>query len=148
MRGQANEASLGEGAAWANKPGYGWDAPAIKQAAEKVRGETMMGETGVDDRSTSMASLSLRFYFAGRFSMGEHSRLVPVPSPCYLTIPIPSFAPQPKTSSAARLKENLDVFDFELDDSDMAAIDKLDLEGSAEWKGKRVALEWNPVEAP
>lgn len=59
-----------------------------------------------------------------------------------------SFAPQPKTSSTSRLHENLDVFNFTLDESEMEAIDALDLEGSSEWKGKRIALEWNPVLAP
>lgn len=52
MRGQANEASLGEGAAWANQSGFGWDAPAVKRAAEKVR-DTRPGFGAITSRLTA-----------------------------------------------------------------------------------------------
>ena len=35
MRGQSNEASLGEGAGWAGKPGFGWDHEGLKGVAKK-----------------------------------------------------------------------------------------------------------------
>jgi hypothetical protein len=36
MRGQNNEASLGEGAAWAGLPGMGWENATLKAVSEKV----------------------------------------------------------------------------------------------------------------
>ena len=50
-----------------------------------------------------------------------------------------SFVPLPKSSQAARIRSNAQVFDFELTDADMAALDSLD-------KGKAGAVSWNPVD--
>jgi hypothetical protein len=36
MRGEKNQASLGEGAGWAGKAGFGWDHEGLKRVAEKV----------------------------------------------------------------------------------------------------------------
>lgn len=36
MRGEKNQASLGEGAGWAGKAGFGWDHEGLKGVAEKV----------------------------------------------------------------------------------------------------------------
>ncbi|KAI0661170.1 Aldo/keto reductase [Cubamyces menziesii] len=49
------------------------------------------------------------------------------------------FVPLPKSSQAARIRSNAQVFDFELTDADMAALDSLD-------KGKAGAVSWNPVD--
>lgn len=38
MRGEKNQASLGEGAGWAGKAGFGWDHEGLKGVAEKVSG--------------------------------------------------------------------------------------------------------------
>ncbi|KAH8928672.1 Aldo/keto reductase [Atractiella rhizophila] len=49
--------------------------------------------------------------------------------------------PLPKSSQASRIKENADVFDFELSKDDMEELDALD-------EGARGAISWNPVNAP
>jgi hypothetical protein len=36
MRGQSNQASLGQGASWAGVPGMGWDDEGLKRVAEEV----------------------------------------------------------------------------------------------------------------
>ena len=51
-----------------------------------------------------------------------------------------SFVPLPKSSRTERILSNSQVFDFELSEDDMAAIDALD-------KGKAGAVTWNPVDA-
>lgn len=48
------------------------------------------------------------------------------------------FVPLPKSDTPARIAENADVFDFELDADSMAKLDSLDL-------GKDGACSWNPV---
>ncbi|EJF64845.1 Aldo/keto reductase [Dichomitus squalens LYAD-421 SS1] len=51
------------------------------------------------------------------------------------------FVPLPKSSRPERVLSNSEVYDFELDEDDMAALDALD-------KGKAGAVTWNPVDAP
>jgi len=50
------------------------------------------------------------------------------------------FVPLPKSSDPNRVRSNVDIFDFELSDKDMAKLDALD-------KGKAGAISWNPVDA-
>ena len=50
-----------------------------------------------------------------------------------------SFIPLPKSVTPSRIKSNADVYDFELDPADMAALDALD-------KGTAGAVTWNPIE--
>ena len=52
-----------------------------------------------------------------------------------------SFVPLPKSSRPERVLTNSQVYDFELNEEDMAALDALD-------KGKAGAITWNPVDAP
>lgn len=51
------------------------------------------------------------------------------------------FVPLPKSSNPGRIASNADLFDFELDDDDMAKLDSLD-------RGDRGAVTWNPVNSP
>ncbi|EJF60435.1 Aldo/keto reductase [Dichomitus squalens LYAD-421 SS1] len=50
------------------------------------------------------------------------------------------FVPLPKASHRERILSNSQVYDFELSDEDMAALDALD-------KGKAGSVTWNPVDA-
>ncbi|EKM80657.1 hypothetical protein AGABI1DRAFT_37131 [Agaricus bisporus var. burnettii JB137-S8] len=50
------------------------------------------------------------------------------------------FVPLPKSARPERIRSNLDVFDFELDDRDMLKLDSLN-------RGKEGAVTWNPVDA-
>ncbi|TBU44989.1 Aldo/keto reductase [Dichomitus squalens] len=50
------------------------------------------------------------------------------------------FVPLPKSSHRERILSNSQVYDFELSDEDMAALDALD-------KGKAGSVTWNPVDA-
>lgn len=50
------------------------------------------------------------------------------------------FVPLPKSAVPARIRSNLDVFDFELDAEDMRRLDALD-------RGAQGAVTWNPVDA-
>jgi len=50
------------------------------------------------------------------------------------------FIPLPKSAQPSRVISNADVYDFELDQEDIAEIDKLD-------QGKNGAISWNPVDA-
>ena len=62
--------------------------------------------------------------------------------PSSLTRPFrDSFVPLPKSSRPERVLTNSQVYDFELSEEDMAALDALD-------KGKAGAITWNPVDAP
>jgi len=51
------------------------------------------------------------------------------------------FVPLPKSDTPSRIKENADVYNFELDETAMAKLDALD-------EGKAGACQWNPVDAP
>ncbi|KAI0034718.1 Aldo/keto reductase [Vararia minispora EC-137] len=49
------------------------------------------------------------------------------------------FVPLPKSANPERIKQNAEVFDFELSSEDMAKLDGLD-------RGKEGAISWNPVD--
>ncbi|EIN12068.1 Aldo/keto reductase [Punctularia strigosozonata HHB-11173 SS5] len=49
------------------------------------------------------------------------------------------FIPLPKSSTPARIRSNIQLYDFALDDEDMQALDELD-------KGKEGSISWNPVD--
>ncbi|KAI0633831.1 Aldo/keto reductase [Trametes polyzona] len=51
------------------------------------------------------------------------------------------FVPLPKSAQPSRVITNADVFDFEISEEDMKALDALD-------RGKDGAITWNPVDAP
>jgi len=51
------------------------------------------------------------------------------------------FAPLPKSNTPSRIISNADVYDFELDEDDVAALDALE-------KGKKGSVAWDPVDAP
>lgn len=51
------------------------------------------------------------------------------------------YIPLPKSSRSGRIRSNAQVFDFELDNDDMDALDALD-------QGGKGAVTWNPVEEP
>ncbi|KAF9238820.1 NADP-dependent oxidoreductase domain-containing protein [Melanogaster broomeanus] len=51
------------------------------------------------------------------------------------------FVPLPKSASRSRIEENFEVFDFNLDEEDMMALEALD-------KGADGAVTWNPVDEP
>ena len=52
-----------------------------------------------------------------------------------------SFVPLPKSATPVRIHANAALYDFELDDADMTALDALD-------HGKDGAVSWNPVDQP
>lgn len=49
-----------------------------------------------------------------------------------------SFVPLPKSVTPDRIKANTELYDFQLSDEDMAALDSLD-------EGAKGACSWNPV---
>jgi len=51
-----------------------------------------------------------------------------------------SFIPLPKSATPSRIRSNASVYDFELSDEDMGALNALD-------RGKDGAVSWNPVDA-
>jgi len=51
-----------------------------------------------------------------------------------------SFIPLPKSATPSRIRSNAEVYDFELDEGDMKALDALD-------RGKDGAISWNPIDA-
>lgn len=50
------------------------------------------------------------------------------------------FIPLPKSSKPARIRSNIDIYDFELTKEDVTQLDNLD-------KGTKGAISWNPVHA-
>ena len=50
------------------------------------------------------------------------------------------FVPLPKSATPARIHSNTKLYDWSLDEEDMAQLDALD-------KGKEGAVTWNPVDA-
>lgn len=51
-----------------------------------------------------------------------------------------SFVPLPKSATPSRIRSNAEVYNFELDEGDMRALDALD-------RGKDGAVSWNPIDA-
>ncbi|KAJ7072191.1 Aldo/keto reductase [Mycena amicta] len=51
------------------------------------------------------------------------------------------YVPLPKSQTPSRIHSNAELYDFELDAEDLAALDALD-------RGKEGGISWNPVEAP
>jgi diketogulonate reductase-like aldo/keto reductase len=51
------------------------------------------------------------------------------------------FVPLPKSSNPDRIASNFQVFDFKLDEDDMAELDSLD-------RGDKGAVTWNPINSP
>ncbi|TFY76982.1 hypothetical protein EWM64_g7030 [Hericium alpestre] len=51
------------------------------------------------------------------------------------------FSPLPKSEHKERIISNANLYDFELDGDDMAALDALD-------KGDEGAIQWNPIHVP
>ncbi|KAF8331675.1 Aldo/keto reductase [Cantharellus anzutake] len=51
------------------------------------------------------------------------------------------FVPLPKSATPSRIKSNAEVYDFELSQAQVSALDALD-------QGSKGALLWNPVDAP
>ncbi|VDC07362.1 unnamed protein product [Peniophora sp. CBMAI 1063] len=49
------------------------------------------------------------------------------------------FVPLPKSATPERITENIKLYDFVLDEEDMASLDALD-------QGKEGAVSWNPVD--
>ena len=82
-----------------------------------------------------------RLRFGGHFSTGTRV-LFMHPSTIEINGSIGNrFIPLPKSSRPERVLTNSQVFDFELSEKDIAALDALD-------KGKAGAITWNPVDAP
>lgn len=52
-----------------------------------------------------------------------------------------SFVPLVKSATPSRIKSNAELYDFELDEEDMKALDDLD-------RGDSGAVSWNPVGGP
>lgn len=49
--------------------------------------------------------------------------------------------PLPKSATPSRIHSNANLYDFALEEEDMAKLDALD-------RGKAGAVSWNPVDAP
>ena len=48
--------------------------------------------------------------------------------------------PLPKSATVSRIRSNMDLYDFSLDEEDIELLDGLD-------KGKDGAVTWNPIDA-
>jgi len=51
------------------------------------------------------------------------------------------YVPLPKSATPSRIRSNANLYDFELEEEDMAKLDALD-------RGKAGSVSWNPVDAP
>jgi hypothetical protein len=96
------------------------------------------------NEEASTAGTRPRFSSDGRYREGAHPAHCS-PSSCddpeFDLLPTGRFVPLPKSATPARIRSNAQVYDFALDDEDMAALDALD-------RGKEGAVTWNPVEHP
>jgi hypothetical protein len=83
----------------------------------------------------STERMRLKFLFAGLCKKGKllHGQQL-------MTEITHRYSPLPKSANEDRIQANADVYDFELSNDDMTALDKLD-------KGDRGAISWNPVNA-
>ena len=79
-----------------------------------------------------------RFSSVGHYRKGVLTRLLH--SVLYRLLCV-RYVPLPKSSQPGRIKSNADVYDFELSEDDISALDKLD-------KGDEGAVSWNPVRVP
>lgn len=87
------------------------------------------------DRPFSITRTLLRFSSGGLFRKGMS---VHVLLDTLRLTAVDRFIPLMRSSNFKRIKSNVDIFDFELDKTDMTDLDSLD-------KGAEGAVSWNPI---
>lgn len=97
-----------------------------------------------------MVVIQHRFSSGGHFNEGTHAtkilfililRRMEITNVTFSFCPlIVSFVPLPKSATPSRIQSNARLYDFELSEEDLSALDGLD-------KGKAGSISWNPVDA-